>query len=124
MVWGLVLNLTDFTCPDEFASIFVQESLILTLVAEGNWIRILKKKKINWEVPFILAPVVVSDKQTLVAGESSWSQWSFLFTSSLGVLAESVVFNFFFFLLEYLDSEKEVRNLWSYVNRMKKVCDF
>lgn len=97
MVWGLVLNLTDFTCPDEFASIFVQESLILTLVAEGNWIRILKKKKINWEVPFILAPVVVSDKQTLVAGESSWSQWSFLFTSSLGVLAESVVFNFFFF---------------------------
>lgn len=45
MVWGLVLNLTDFTCPDEFASIFVQESLILTLVAEGNWIRILKKKK-------------------------------------------------------------------------------
>lgn len=49
MVWGLVLDLTDFTCPDEFTSIFVQESLILTLVAEGNWIRILKKKKKSTE---------------------------------------------------------------------------
>lgn len=41
MVWGLVLNLTDLACPNEFTSIFVQESLILTLGAEGNWIRIL-----------------------------------------------------------------------------------
>lgn len=60
MVWGLVLDLTDFTCPNELTSIFVQESFILPLGAEGNWIRILKK--INREVPFILPAVVVSDK--------------------------------------------------------------
>lgn len=47
MVWGLVLDLTDFACPDEFTSIFGQESLILTLVAESNWIRILRKNQLR-----------------------------------------------------------------------------
>lgn len=44
-MFGLGSN-RESTCPNEFTSIFVQESLILTLGAEGNWIRIffLKKK--------------------------------------------------------------------------------
>lgn len=62
------MDLTNFTCPNEFTSIFVQGSLILTLGAEGNRIRNLKK--INRELPFILPPVMVPDKQILVAGES------------------------------------------------------
>ena len=96
MVWGLVLNWTDFTCPNEFTSIFVQESLILTLGAEGNWIRIvLKKKKVNREVPFILFPVVVSDNQILVTEESRVSMVLSMDFFPGGVLAESVVFLIF-----------------------------
>lgn len=96
MVCGLVLNWTDFTCPNEFTSIFVQESLILTLGAEGNWIRIvLKKKKVNREVPFILFPVVVSDNQILVTEESMVSMVLSMDFFPGGVLAESVVFLIF-----------------------------
>lgn len=68
LMFGLGSN-RESTCPNEFTSIFVQESLILALGAEGNWIRILKKK-VNREVPFILPPaMVVSDNQILVARE-------------------------------------------------------
>lgn len=63
LMFGLGSN-RESTCPNEFTSIFVQESLILTLGAEGNWIRIFffLKKKVNREVPFILpSAMVVSD---------------------------------------------------------------
>ena len=44
----------------------------MTLGVEGNWIRIVKKKKkkVNREVAFILPPVVASDNQILVTEES------------------------------------------------------
>ena len=67
----------------------------MTLGAEGNWIRIVLKKKVNREVPFILFHVVVSDNQILVTEESMVSMVLSMDFFPGGVLAESVVFLIF-----------------------------
>lgn len=100
MVWGLVLDLTDFTCPDEFASILVQESLILTLVAEGNWIRILKKKSTEKSHSFWLLWWSQTSR-LLLHGSLNGLNGPFYSLLPWGVLAESVVFKVFAGILRF-----------------------
>lgn len=93
-MFGLGSN-RESTCPNEFTSIFVQESLILALGAEGNWIRIFKKKKSTERYhSYCLLPWWSQTTRFLLQGNFN-GQWSFLCTSSLRVLAKTVVFNFF-----------------------------
>lgn len=95
LMFGLGSN-RESTCPNEFTSIFVQESLILTLGAKGNWIRnfFFFKKATERYHSFCLLPWWSQTTRFLLQGKFN-GQWSFLGTSSLRVLAKTVVFNFF-----------------------------